>query len=233
MLEALKKRLLTHPDGALADCKLAVKQASTLSLADAMLRIEGELAGRLTPLARQARRCADELPLPKGIFVEAEDRQRAYTYFLDALPMLHRLTLSVKQSVMGYQQLRTIANTRERNAHHAKRHLCLLEVAMTETGVTKFSVAPLHEQLKQQNEHAAEFDFILTSHTDRLLRYCNETLNAFFIGCEKVADLQRHGRAADPSRAVLLLDGLARETDLFTDELMLAASAISERRTPI
>ena len=155
-LESIRKKLNTDPDALLAECRETVEKASSAPLADAIARIEKPVREKLTQIAKHARTSVDAFPMPRGVFVEEQDRKRAYIHVLDALPTLHRLARALEQSAASYLQVSRLAATRERHALIAERLLCLTELALSETGASTLPYTSLHEVLKQETAKASE-----------------------------------------------------------------------------
>lgn len=209
------------PVAQLAACEAAIEKASAKPILLALQAACASLCEDLRRLAKYARRSADTLPLPNGVFVGEQDRQRAYRHFLDALPTIHRLAIAPRNVSASLLQLQAQVTERERNARLANQLLSVTALARAEGNMPPLPPS-LTEQLTRENTLAKAVRSTLDAHTARLLNLCNRVMTAFFANAEKTVDLEDHGRAADPYGTVELLNRLACETDLFLDEILLA-----------
>ena len=227
-LLAVKKRLRTDRDALLSECETKASSADAAALKATLKRLDTDVVNHLTQLARQARQCAETLPMPRGVFVKEDDRARAYTHLLNTLPTMHRSTQTLNASIANFLQFEQIAAKRRQNALAAEVLIGATLLAMKEcSDDSSHCVSSIYDQLKLENRRADELTAIASSHTALLLAFSKNTLVAFFVRIEQVADLQNHGRAADPSSIVNLTNRLAREADLLIDEILLSQANAS------
>lgn len=218
---ALGKQLQENPDAYYAACEDACKKASAAPLANALEQTEAQVSEQLERIARHARRCVDGFPLPRGVFVEAEDRSRAYAYFLDALPTIHRQTQALERATTAFLQFNRLADAQKKNALVAENRLYAAELTLKDDQSRALPYVSLHEGLRKERAHARQLSERAAKLVELLLGFCKKTVTSFFVRAEQVGDLSHQGRAIDPKGAANLLDRLGREADLLTDEILL------------
>ena len=226
--DRIRARLKADPDAFLADCKSRCASACASSLAEQIRSIDDAVVKRLSALSRFARRCVDDFPMPRGVFVTAEDRKQAYLHMMDALPTLHRQTREVQRVTTEFLRLDRIATTRRQASLAAEQQLGIALLALRNDHALALPYTALSESLKQENENASLLSALAGKQTDLLIGFYKTTVTAFFARAEKVADLQNQGRAADPAGTATLFDRLAREADLLADEILLTQQRIRE-----
>ena len=227
-IDRIRARLQADPDAFLADCQTACGRASAAPLANLLLSIDAAIVDRLSALSLFARRCVDNLPMPKGVFVTAEDRRRAYLYMMDALPTLHRQAQALQRTTTEFLQVDRLAATQRQASLVARQQLSAALLIQQGDKTLSLPYTTLSESLKKEIESTRSLSALAGKQTELLIGFHKTTVVCFFARAEQVADLQNQGRAADPFGTANLLDRLAREADLLADEILLTRQKISK-----
>ena len=212
--DRIRARLQADPDAFLDACRSTCASACASSLAEQLERIDPTVVNHLSSLSLCAHRCVDDFPMPRGVFVTAEDRRNAYLHLMDALPALQRLTAE-------FLQIERLADKRRHASLSAAQLLHAALLATRKDTRASLPYASLFQTLKAEDERADALLSLSRRHTELLVGFSKKTVISFFVRAEQVADLKNQGQAADPAGTANLLDRLGREADLLADEILL------------
>ena len=215
---AIGEQLQSDSAAFFADCESALDKACAAPIAESLRTLDKELVDPLTKLAKHARRCADTLPMPRGVFVSAEERIAVYKHLMDALPKIHRQARAVEQATTGFLRLDRWIDARRRQALVTENRLRMAQQICPESQ----ACASLLDRLQQENAQANACVTVARKQVELLLGFSKRTVISFFARAEQVADLANGGRAADPAGTANLLERLGREADLLIDEILLS-----------